>query len=67
MLDFYLSKDQQIYTYEKINKILDYSKFRVDINGDGKYDKNDNTNGYKWYILAGVNTFSACKFIDPHC
>ncbi len=65
LLDFYLSKDQQIYTYEKINKILDYSKFRVDINGDGKYYKNDNTNGYKWYILAGVNTFSALQIYWP--
>nr|WP_307914873.1 S41 family peptidase [Mycoplasmopsis bovis] len=62
---FLSSKDQQIYTYEKINKILDYSKFRVDINGDGKYDKNDNTNGYKWYILAGVNTFSALQIYWP--
>ncbi|WP_280124988.1 S41 family peptidase [Mycoplasmopsis bovis] len=60
---FLSSKDQQIYTYEKINKILDYSKFRVDINGDGKYYKNDNTNGYKWYILAGVNTFSAANLL----
>nr|WP_307938524.1 S41 family peptidase [Mycoplasmopsis bovis] len=62
---FLSSKDQQIYTYEKINKILDYSKFRVDINGDGKYYKNDNTNGYKWYILAGVNTFSALQIYWP--
>ncbi|EIN15056.1 Hypothetical protein, predicted lipoprotein [Mycoplasmopsis agalactiae 14628] len=60
---FLSGKDQQLYTYEKINKILDYSKFRVDINNDKKYDENDNTNEYKWYILAGVNTFSAANLL----
>ncbi|MCE6056265.1 peptidase S41 [Mycoplasmopsis agalactiae] len=60
---FLSSKDQQLYTYEKINKILDYSRFRVDINNDKKYDEKDNTNEYKWYILAGVDTFSAANLL----
>ncbi|WP_331696717.1 S41 family peptidase [Mycoplasmopsis agalactiae] len=60
---FLSSKDQQLYTYEKINRILDYSRFRVDINNDKKYDEKDNTNEYKWYILAGVDTFSAANLL----
>lgn len=47
VVGFLLSKDQQFYIYEKINKILDYLRFRVDINNDKKYDEKDNINEYK--------------------
>ncbi|MCR8966365.1 S41 family peptidase [Mycoplasma zalophidermidis] len=60
---FLTNKDQQIFFYETINKQLSYSKYRVDVNKDGQYDMRDGYPNYKWYILTGINTFSAANLL----
>lgn len=60
---FMTNKTQRLYFYETINKLLTYSEFKVDTNQDGNYDENDGYGQYKWYILSGLNTFSAANLL----
>ncbi|MCS4536832.1 S41 family peptidase [Mycoplasma sp. CSL7475-4] len=60
---FLTNKDQQIYFYETISKLLSYSKYRVDVNKDNAYDTKDGYPDYQWYILTGINTFSAANLL----
>ncbi|QBF34416.1 peptidase S41 [Mycoplasmopsis phocirhinis] len=63
VVGFLTNQDQQIYFYETINKQLSYSKYRVDVNKDDKYDLKDGYPNYQWYILTGINTFSAANLL----
>ncbi|QBF34578.1 hypothetical protein EG856_01400 [Mycoplasmopsis phocirhinis] len=37
--------------------------YKVDTNGDGVVDSRDGYTNYKWYILVGINTFSAANLL----
>ncbi|MCT4469514.1 S41 family peptidase [Mycoplasma sp. HS2188] len=37
--------------------------YKVDTNGDGVVDSRDGFTNYKWYILVGINTFSAANLL----
>ncbi|MBU4691152.1 S41 family peptidase [Mycoplasma zalophi] len=60
---FMTNKDQKIYYYDILNKLLNFSKYRVDINNDAAYDARDGYTDYNWYILVGKNTFSAANLL----
>ncbi|QJR44377.1 S41 family peptidase [Mycoplasma miroungirhinis] len=60
---FMSNKDQKIYYYDILSKILNFSKYRVDVNNDAAYDARDGYTNYDWYILVGKNTFSAANLL----
>ncbi|MCU4117047.1 S41 family peptidase [Mycoplasma zalophi] len=60
---FMTNKDQKIYFYDVLNKLLNFTKYRVDVNGDNFYNARDGYTNYNWYILVGKNTFSAANLL----
>ncbi|WP_029608454.1 S41 family peptidase [Mycoplasma simbae] len=60
---FLTNKEQKLYFYETVNKLLAFSKYRVDVNQDGIYDDKDGYPEYEWIILTGLNTFSAANLL----
>ncbi|WP_369016591.1 S41 family peptidase [Metamycoplasma hominis] len=47
-------------TYNRLNEEINIRSVEVDTDGDGNY-KNDAYSEYNWYLLTGVNTFSAAN------
>ncbi|RCJ02509.1 S41 family peptidase [Metamycoplasma hominis] len=47
-------------TYNRLDEEINIRSVEVDTDGDGDY-KNDAYSEYNWYLLTGVNTFSAAN------
>ena len=55
--------DAIINTYQFNSLSKEYTEIgnKVDINLDGKYKFNESYSNYEWYVLTGLNTFSAAN------
>lgn len=60
-LGFLTNKELSFWLQDRISQSYIETKFNIDTNGDGKYNQNDSYSQYNWYVLTGINTFSAAN------
>ncbi|WP_412031560.1 S41 family peptidase [Metamycoplasma buccale] len=60
-LGFLTKKPIEDYDYNTLSKTISERKFRVDTDGNGRYNNLDGYPEYKWNVLVGKNTFSAAN------
>ncbi|MBZ4204189.1 S41 family peptidase [Mycoplasma tauri] len=58
---FLSNKPINLYIFNTLSNQYTDMSFRVDTNEDNKYDEKDGFPQYNWYILTGINTFSAAN------
>ena len=61
VLGFVSNDDITYRIYDTLADSTTSVKFRVDINADDDYSDLDAYTNYNWYVLAGVNTYSAAN------
>ncbi|ENY69450.1 Hypothetical protein, predicted lipoprotein, putative protease [Mycoplasmopsis bovigenitalium 51080] len=60
-LGFIKNKDISLIIHDKLSSEYTYLNYNVDTNNDNLYNEKDGFSEYKWYVLVGVNTFSAAN------
>lgn len=60
-LGFINNKDISLIIHDKLSSEYTYLNYNVDTNNDKLYNEKDGFSEYKWYVLVGVNTFSAAN------
>ncbi len=60
-LGYLTNNDIQVSSYNSLSGECLTTYYKVDVNEDGNYDENDAYTQYKWYVLSGINTFSAAN------
>ncbi len=60
-LGFLTNKKLLHHSYNNLNDTIHTTGVDVDVNGDGDYEDDDAYTEYDWYVLAGINTFSAAN------
>lgn len=60
-LGFLTNRQIETYDYDTLEKMIYETVYKVDTNGDGKYNLADGYPEYKWHVLTGRNTFSAAN------
>ncbi|WP_029608663.1 S41 family peptidase [Mycoplasma simbae] len=60
-LGFLTNKPVHLYIQDRLSQKYDDLSFVTDTNRDGKYNSYDGYTQYNWFVLAGLNTFSAAN------
>ncbi|BAW18301.1 peptidase [Mycoplasmopsis bovigenitalium] len=60
-LGFINNKDISLIIHDKLSSEYTHLNYNVDTNNDNLYNEKDGFSEYKWYVLVGVNTFSAAN------
>lgn len=61
VIGFMTNKPIYMWDQEILNQWVYERYANIDTNGDDKYDDKDGFPQYKWYVLSGINTFSAAN------
>ena len=51
-------------TYDTLDNEFITDSYVVDIDGDGDFEDHDSYDQYDWYLLTGINTFSAANLMS---
>lgn len=51
-------------SYDTLDNEFVIDGYLVDIDGDGDYEDHDSYDEYDWYLLTGINTFSAANLMS---
>lgn len=60
-LGFLSNNKINLWTQDTLDKTYDEVKFKVDTNQDNRYNDDDGYGQYNWFVLTGINTFSAAN------
>ncbi|MBU4689651.1 S41 family peptidase [Mycoplasma zalophidermidis] len=61
VLGFLTNNPINLLVQDKLSKTVSLNQFNIDTNQDSIVNKNDSYSEYKWYVLTGINTFSAAN------
>ncbi|QBF34577.1 hypothetical protein EG856_01395 [Mycoplasmopsis phocirhinis] len=61
VVGFLTKKPFNVFIQDRITKAYVDLKIGVDTNSDNKYNNKDGYDEYNWYLLTGINTFSAAN------
>lgn len=63
VLGFITNRSQSLFIQDRMSEIYTNISFTIDTNQDGLHNYKDSYNNYNWYVLAGINTFSAANVL----
>ncbi|MCS4536517.1 S41 family peptidase [Mycoplasma sp. CSL7475-4] len=61
VVGFLTKKPYSLFVQDRMTKTYSDIEIGIDTNSDGKYNSEDGYNQYHWYLLTGINTFSAAN------